>query len=112
MKIAVLVAPGSEDIETIVPIDLWRRAEISVTVISILPNKEIILSNNTRIITNTTLADEKLEEYDAFFLPGGAGIKYLDDEHASKFITYAKTNSKNDKIMFFAICAATSKLAE
>ncbi|MDR2847154.1 MAG: DJ-1/PfpI family protein [Mycoplasmataceae bacterium] len=112
MKIAVLVAPGSEDIETVVPTDLWRRAGISVTLISILPNKEINLSNSIRIITSTTLADENLSDYDAFFLPGGSGIKYLDDEHAAKFIEFAKANAKNEKIKFLAICAAASKFGE
>ena len=73
VRVAVIVANKSEDIETIVPVDIWRRAGIIVKLISIEKKKSLILSNGMKISCDDILAKENLSKYNAIYLPGGLG---------------------------------------
>jgi 4-methyl-5(b-hydroxyethyl)-thiazole monophosphate biosynthesis len=105
LKIAVLVANGSEDMEVIVPIDLWRRAGIRVDLISIERKKICILSNGNKVSADTTMDKVNLSQYNALYLPGGPGhTKFKEDKKVASNILKFNT----DKKWLFAICAAPS----
>ena len=101
-KVLVLLANGFEDIEAITVIDLLRRAEIIVDVKSISNN--IITSGSTiKYNIESNINDVSSSDYDMLFLPGGAGVKELDNslkvkEIINDFIRLNKFVS--------AICAA------
>lgn len=67
----VILAPGFEEIEAVVPIDLLRRAKIEVVVAGILPGV-ITGSRKIRIVPDYDLEDVLEEHFDCIILPGGA----------------------------------------
>ncbi len=67
-KIAVLLAEGFEEIETITPIDILRRAGFDVDLVSI---GQKIVKGSHQISIESTKGWENMEAYDAVFIPGG-----------------------------------------
>lgn len=109
-SIAVIVANKCEEMEVIVPIDIWRRAGISVQVISIEKKKSLILQNGVHISCDDILAKENLSKYSAIYIPGGKGcVDFLDVAKCSKLITFLKKASA-DNVNIFACCAAPTVL--
>lgn len=72
---AVLVAHGSEDLETVTIIDILRRASIKVSVLAVFeeehssPSLTIELAHGIKILADSTLSSPN--EYDLVVLPGG-----------------------------------------
>ena len=100
----VFLADGFEEIEALCPIDIMRRAGISVVTVGI-SKKEIVGAHNITVIADIT--DEELrfdEQADLIFLPGGMpGTKNLDaSSSVHKMIDIAL--EQNSYIA--AICAA------
>ena len=67
LRIATLIANKSEDIETVAAVDIWRRAGISVRLISVEKKKNITLANGVKISCDEILAKENLSKYNAIF---------------------------------------------
>ncbi|WP_052663935.1 DJ-1/PfpI family protein [Mycoplasmoides alvi] len=90
IRIAAMVATGVEDIELIVPIDVWRRAHFVVDLISIEKKNSVLLQGGVSIKCTQTIDKTNLKQYNAIFLPGGKGYeKFLLEpkliEHLTKF---------------------------
>lgn len=104
IKIVVPLANGFEEIEAIVPVDVWRRAGFNVQTVSI--SQELIVTGAHQI---SLLADSLIDETDAsdadmIFLPGGLpGAKNLDAHTGLKKLILSL--SQNKKVLG-AICAA------
>ncbi len=114
-KIAIIVTQGNEDIETIAPADVWRRAGIEVDYISIDNTLDIQLAHGTQIKANKTLFETKIDEYDAVFFPGGMGYKNYFNQFSDQgeFINVLKQEFINKKDKFIlSICAAPDFLGK
>jgi 4-methyl-5(b-hydroxyethyl)-thiazole monophosphate biosynthesis len=68
-KIAVILADGFEEIEAVVPIDVFRRLEIGIVVAGL--SKTVQGSHGIKIQADCLLSELKESEFDAIFLPGG-----------------------------------------
>ncbi len=106
LRVAVIVANKSEDIEVIVPVDLWRRAGLYVHLISVEKKKNIILSRGVRIVCDNVISRENLSQYNAIYLPGGAGYSKFNDVDSPKLISFLKKYGSNAKKTFMAMCSA------
>ena len=106
-KILVLLAEGFEESEMIVPVDVLRRAQFQVDLMSIGP-KEVVSSHGIKMIADKTFVDD--DSYDALFLPGGQpGTRnLLADERVLALI---RRYDQEGKIVS-AICAAPTVLAK
>ncbi len=103
MKIALLLAQGFEEVEALTPLDVLRRAGITVDTVGI-GSKEIIGAHNIAIIADITDSQADIDSYDAVILPGGMpGAKNLDK---SDFVSdiIASVNERGG--ILAAICAA------
>lgn len=69
-KAVVCLAEGFEDVEAVMPIDLLRRAGVSVTVAGVT-GWEIVSSRGIRIVADALLSDLVPGDADALVLPGG-----------------------------------------
>ena len=104
-KVALFIENGSEELELIAPLDVMRRANLEVDVISANNEDFITSAHNIKII-----ADKKIEEinnildYDAIVIPGGMpGSTLLRDN--KKIIEFYQTMYNSGKLVA-AICAA------
>jgi protein deglycase len=106
-KILVLLADGFEESEMIVPVDVLRRAQFQVDLMSIT-TRDVISSHGIKITADRTFVDDS--SYDALFLPGGQpGTRNLmaDD----RVLTLIRRYDQEGKIIS-AICAAPAVLAK
>ena len=99
MQILVLLADGFEEIEFVVPVDLWRRAGFKVTVASV---------SGTDIVEG--LRGLKIQSDVAVFLPGGGvGVQNLK---ASAAVENTVCCLNDDNKWVLAICAAPTVLSK
>ena len=113
IMIYMFLADGFEEVEALCPLDLMRRAGLSVMTIGV-GEKVVRGSHGIEVIADVTCTEaEKLldkKPADAVILPGGMpGTTNLKaDPTVNKFIKYASDNHK----LIGAICAAPSILGE
>ena len=110
MKVFIFLADGFEEMEAIVPIDIFRRADIEVTVISISKKKLVRGAHNISVMADCLFTEADFSENDLLYLPGGMpGTKNLDAHEGLKKLLL-KQASENKYIA--AICAAPSILGK
>lgn len=109
LRILIPVANGTEEMEAVTLIDLFRRAEADVLVAG--TETVVTCARKTRLMADILLEDvDKDEQFHAVILPGGsAGTQALiEDEHLRKLLTYHKKDNQH----IAAICAAPLLLHE
>ena len=102
--VLVPVATGFEEIEAVSIIDVLRRADIKVIVVSLDEELLVLGANGITIQANRTIVGITSDDIDMVVLPGGwGGTKLLaEDENVQNLLKDMDT--KNKKIG--AICAA------
>lgn len=109
MKIVVVLADGFEEIEAIVPIDVWRRLNFEV-VLAGLDGMEATGSHQLKVKAEVLLKDCRAEDFDAVFLPGGMpGAMNLYQSEAVRLLI-GKIAQQGGAVS--AICAAPIVLAK
>ncbi|MFI3214547.1 MAG: DJ-1 family glyoxalase III [Eubacteriales bacterium] len=105
-KIAVFFAEGFEEIEGLTVVDLCRRADIEVQMVSTTGNKIVTGSHNIPVVMDCMLEDVDFTSLDMMVLPGGMpGTKNLEENQD----LMAALDSFYDKEKWIAaICAAPS----
>jgi len=68
-KVACILADGFEETEALQTVDILRRANISVDLVSI-QNEVVSGSHNINVVADK-IWDDNMEDYDMIFLPGG-----------------------------------------
>ena len=108
-KVAVFIADGSEEVEAITPVDLLRRANVDVDVVSVMDTLEITASRNVKITADKLIGDINFDEYDLLVLPGG--VKGTNNLNATDLLKeqIVKFNEQGKGIA--AICAAPTVFA-
>lgn len=102
MKVLCLLTDGFEELETIAPVDLLRRAGVEVSIAS-LSGGEVTGRNGVRLIADARLADLDEAAYDLLLLPGGPGVaKLREDGRAARLAADFVARGKP----VAAICAA------
>lgn len=102
-RILVPLAPGFEEIEAIVPIDLWRRANFTVITAGLVPGP-ITASRQTRHLPDALLSEVLEQPFDLIYLPGGRpGADALRD--CAPLLTRLRQHADSGQ-RIAAICAA------
>lgn len=103
-QIAVFLADGFEEIEAITIIDVLRRADFKVIIISISNKMEVIGSHQITILADQLFAETDYNIFDMLILPGGMpGAKNLD---AHKGLKKQIELFNEEQKPIAAICAA------
>lgn len=105
IKIAVYLAEGFEEMEAVIPIDVWRRAGYKVTTISVSGQNEVTGSHNITLKPGATITNELLSnDFDVHYLPGGTpgSFNLADNKIVCEWLTEAYRAKKH----IAAICAA------
>ena len=67
----VLLAEGFEEIEAIAPVDLLRRAGVTVETVSIEENKVVTGARGIPVVADITIRQLQFEAMRLLVLPGG-----------------------------------------
>lgn len=103
-KIAVHLAEGFEEIEAISIIDVLRRAELSVTIVSVTENLEVTGSHGIKVFADMLFSNVNYEMIDMIILPGGMPGAANLNEHLG--LREQILNFNESKKLLAAICAA------
>ncbi len=101
-KALIVLAEGFEEIETVTPIDILRRAGITLLVTG-LSNNIVKGSRGVNIVTETTL-DKAPNDFDACILPGG--MPGAENLSRSEALRSRVLNMHAHGKVIAAICAA------
>lgn len=69
--VAVLLAPGFEEGEAIVTIDILRRLKINVQTLSCVDTRTVVSYHDIPMVADATLSESFDTTFDAIVLPGG-----------------------------------------
>lgn len=99
----VFLAKGFEELEALAPVDVLRRAGITVKIVGVT-GKRVSGSHGISVNCDITVSEAVFEDIDGIILPGGMpGTTNLEaNETVNKFIDFAAENGK----IIGAICAA------
>jgi 4-methyl-5(b-hydroxyethyl)-thiazole monophosphate biosynthesis len=108
-RVLCLLVSGFEEIETITPVDLLRRAGAEVVLASV--TGELPVTGRSDIVVNAdaSLAEVVAESFDLLFIPGGPGVMQLRTD--GRPADLARQFSAAGKPIG-AICAAPTVLAD
>lgn len=107
-RTAIFLAPGFEEIEALTVVDLLRRADIEIDMISISEEHQVTGSHKIQVYADKTWPEVDFDKVDMIILPGGMpGTKNL--EAYEPLVQQIKEFHKNGKYIS-AICAAPSIL--
>lgn len=104
-KIAIIVANEMNDYEIFVPTFLWRKAGLTVHLVSVEKKNSVVLETGSKISCFATLDKVNLSQYHALYIPGGAGVERLkhenwpskNQEQMNKFINHLLKFRTEDK---------------
>ncbi|WP_022939881.1 DJ-1/PfpI family protein [Psychromonas hadalis] len=106
--VAVLLADGFEEGEAVVFIDIMRRLDIKVDVLSCMETTALETYFETRITADYTLKEKYTETYDAVMMPGGP--KGTDNLSANAMvIDFLKKHIEQQKYIC-ALCSSGAKV--
>jgi len=106
-RVLCLLFPGFEEIETVAPVDLLRRAGVEVVVASLTGDLLVTGRCDITIKADAALADVAEQDFDLFLLPGGPGIKAVRADGRAAKLAQAYTAAGKPVA---AICAAPTVL--
>ena len=99
----ILLAEGFEEIEAVSPIDLLRRAEISVTIASCGQGLVVQGRSNLSIQSDCMLKEVQDQQFDLLILPGGPAVFELRKNQSILKIIQEHNQARK---WIGAICAA------
>ncbi len=107
-RVSCILADGFEEIEGLTVVDLLRRAQIDVNMVSITGKLEVTGSHEIKIIADSLFHEEDFNQTDMIVLPGGMpGTNHLGEYEP----LIALLKDFNEKAKYIAaICAAPSVL--
>lgn len=103
-KVCAFLANGFEEVEALSVVDVLKRANIEVVMVSITGELKVKGAHNIEIMADMLYENVNFEDVDVLFLPGGMpGTKNLDNYKAlnEKLVEF-----DNSKKLVTAICAA------
>ena len=102
-RIGVFFAEGYEEIEALTVVDLLRRADIRVDMVSITAERTVKGSHGIAVGMDQVLSEADFGAFDGIVLPGGMpGTKNL--EHCEELMKQVDAFMKDGKL----VCATTT----
>ncbi|XP_005994247.1 Parkinson disease protein 7 homolog [Latimeria chalumnae] len=105
----LILARGAEEMETVIPVDILRRAGVKVTVAGLAGKEPVQCSRDVVICPDMSLEEARKEgPYDVVVLPGGnEGAQNLSQSPAVKEVLKDQESRKG---LIAAICAGPTAL--
>ena len=107
-KVYIFLADGFEEIEGLTVVDLLRRVDIDISMVSITGKLEVKGSHGIIVMAEQLFEDVNFDDADMLILPGGMPGTTTLMEHEGLDILLRDFNAKKKALA--AICAAPSVL--
>ena len=107
--VCILLGPGFEEAEALVPADMLRRASIDVCMAGV-DGIDITGAHHITVKADCAVADVNVDELELLFLPGGLGGVDAIKSSPAAMELIRQAHEKGVKLA--AICAAPTILAE
>mmetsp|Transcript_2995 Transcript_2995/g.6257 ORF Transcript_2995/g.6257 Transcript_2995/m.6257 type:complete len:183 (-) Transcript_2995:54-602(-) len=104
VRVLVAVANGSEEIETLTPVDLLRRAGAEVVLAASGPDRQVRLSRGVSVVADDLISNVADQDFDLIVVPGGQPGS--DNLSADTNLVALLHRQKNSDKWYSAICAA------
>lgn len=105
-NLGIFFAPGYEECEALIVVDIVRRAGLDIKTVSVSDEKTVVSSHNVPVVMDCTLDEVDFSALDMIILPGGMpGTKNL--EACEPLMVQVEEFYKSGKCIS-AICAAPS----
>ncbi len=101
-RVLCILEKGFEEIETVTPVDLLRRAGVEVVMAGV-SESEVVGRSGIRVCADALLKDLDACDFDVLFLPGGPAVMELRSN--SQVLDLIRQYAAEGKIIA-AICAA------
>lgn len=103
MKACIFIANGFEEMEAVGIIDILRRGDIQVDLVSITDSLDVLGAHDIKLVCDKTFGNIKFDEYEMAIFPGGVkGVEEIRKfEPVRGLIQYFVSNNK----YLAAICA-------
>lgn len=104
MKGLIILVNGFEESEAIITIDLLRRANIEIDLVSLTNSINVTSSGNITVACDKLYSFTNLDEYSFLVIPGGKAVfnYHLDSLITKEIVDYFM----NKNLVVAAICAA------
>ena len=101
----VFLAEGFEEIEALAPVDVMRRAGLSVTIVSVTDNLVVKGSHGIPVVADVLFNEPDYADAALLFLPGGlpGATNLAAHEGVCALLT---SKAAQDEVIVSAICAA------
>jgi 4-methyl-5(b-hydroxyethyl)-thiazole monophosphate biosynthesis len=107
-QVLVPIANRSDEMESVVVIDVLRRAKANVVLASVEDSLEIVAARGTKIVADRLLKDAILSNYDLIHLPGGwYGAQKLGSTEL--LVNLLREHAESNKV-YGALCASAVML--
>ncbi|XP_066546999.1 Parkinson disease protein 7 homolog [Amia ocellicauda] len=105
----VILSKGAEEMETVIPVDIMRRAGVSVTLAGLAGKEPVQCSRDVLLCPDASLEDARAQgPYDVVVLPGGnLGAQNLSESSVVKEVLKDQESRKG---LIAAICAGPTAL--
>ena len=104
-RVCVFFAEGFEEVEALTPVDLLRRAGISVSMVSIGETLTVTGRSGITVVADSLLSETTFDDTEMLVLPGGMpGTKYLGE--CETLTARVRAFAENPEKKIAAICAA------
>lgn len=109
-RLAICMAEGCEEIEGLTVVDLLRRSNVTIDMISITGELQVKGSHGITFLADRLISDTELSDYDGIILPGG--IPGTPNLGMCEAVTQAIREFAQQNKLVAAICAAPSVLGQ
>jgi DJ-1 family protein len=107
-KVAVLLAPGFEEAEAIITIDILSRLHIEVETLACAESRAVVSYHNIPMVADHTLTERREEVYDAVVLPGGPQGS-VNLAASADVVAFIKMHDEKEKLIC-PICSAAARV--
>ena len=107
-QVAAFMADGMEEVECLAVVDILRRAEVEVLLVSMTDKLEVTGSHDITIKADVVFGNADFSKTEVLFLPGGMPGTQRLMEHKGLQELLVKFHKENKRLA--AICAAPSVL--
>lgn len=107
-KVAVLLAPGFEEAEAVITIDILRRLNITVETLACAETRAVVSYHDIPMVADATLAERQETLFDAVVLPGGpqGSVNLAGSEAVVRFVQMHDAAGK----FICPICSAAARV--